>query len=83
MLEPTTDGDPGLLRVPLFVKLVADVYNPQQSISNKTDLLGKYINRQLSLGKRDFDRTNERKNSNWAYKTVNNEPDYKITKSHL
>jgi Effector-associated domain 10/NACHT domain len=83
MLEPTIEGDPGLLRVPLFVKLVADVYDPQQPISSKTDLLDKYIDRQLSLDKREIDRRKELDKSKWAYKTAKLEPDWKKTRSHL
>lgn len=79
MLEPTTEGDPGLLRVPLFVKLVADVYDPQQPISSKADLLDKYIDRQLSFDKREFDRRKELNEYKWAYKTVKLEPDWKKT----
>jgi predicted NACHT family NTPase len=83
MLEPTKEGDPGLLRVPLFVKLVADVYDPQQPISGKADLLDQYIDRQLSLDKREIDRRTELKKFKWAYKTVKLEPDWKKTRSHL
>jgi Effector-associated domain 10/NACHT domain len=79
MLEPTTEGDPGLLRVPLFVKLVADVYDPQQPISSKADLLDKYIDRQLSFDKREIDRRKELKEYKWAYKTTKLEPDWKKT----
>jgi hypothetical protein len=83
MLEPTTEGDPGLLRVPLFVKLVADVYDPQQPISSKADLLDKYIDRQLSLDKREIDHGNKQKDDRWAYRTVKLEPDWKKTRSNL
>jgi NACHT domain/Effector-associated domain 10 len=83
MLEPTTEGDPGLLRVPLFVKLVADVYDPQQPISSKADLLDKYIDRQLSFDKREIDRGNKQKDERWAYKTVKLEPDWKKTRKNL
>jgi hypothetical protein len=83
MLEPTVEGDPGLLRVPLFVKLMADVYDPQQPISSKADLLDKYIDRQLSFDKRDIDRRKELKEYQWAYRTVKLEPDWKKTRSHL
>jgi Effector-associated domain 10/NACHT domain len=83
MLEPTTEGDPGLLRVPLFVKLVADVYDPQQPISGKADLLDKYIDRQLSFDKREFDRRKELDEHKWAYKTVKLESDWKKTRSNL
>jgi Effector-associated domain 10/NACHT domain len=83
MLEPTIEGDPGLLRVPLFVKLVVDVYEPQQPISSKADLLDKYIDRQLSFDKREIDRRKGLNEYKWAYKTVKIEPDYKKTRSNL
>jgi hypothetical protein len=69
--------------VPLFVKLVADVYDPQQPISSKADLLDKYIDRQLSFDKREFDRRKELKEYKWAYKTVKLETDWKKTRSNL
>jgi hypothetical protein len=83
MLEPTTEGDPGLLRVPLFVKLVADVYDAQQPISGKADLLDKYIDQQLSFDKREIDRRKELNEYKWAYQTVKQEPDWKKTRSNL
>jgi hypothetical protein len=83
MLEPTTDGDPGLLRVPLFVKLVADVYDRQQPISSKADLLDQYINRQLSFDKREIDRRKELNEYKWAYKTAKLEPDWKKVHNNL
>jgi hypothetical protein len=83
MLETTTEGDPGLLRVPLFVKLVADVYDPQQPISSKADLLDKYIDRQLSFDKREIDRRKELDEYKWAYKTVKLEPAPKKTSGNL
>jgi NACHT domain len=83
MLKPITHDDPGLLRVPLFVKLVADVYDPQQPISGKADLLDKYIDRQLSFDKREFDRRKGLNDYKWAYKTVKMEPDWRKTRSNL
>ncbi len=83
MLASTTEGEPGLLRVPLFVKLVVDVYDPQQPISGKADLLDKYIDRQLSFDKRDRDRRNGLNEYKWAYKTVKIEPDWKKTRNNL
>jgi Effector-associated domain 10/NACHT domain len=83
MLEMTTEGDPGLLRVPLFVKLVADVYDRQQPISGKADLLDRYIDRQLSFDKRQIDRRKGLDDYSWAYQTVKLEPDWKKTRSNL
>lgn len=73
LLQLTTEGEPGLLRVPLFIKLLADVYDPQEPIKNKADLLEKYIEHQLSFDQRSSDRRKGMKNHRWAYKTVEKE----------
>ncbi|OCQ94784.1 NTPase (NACHT family) [Nostoc sp. MBR 210] len=83
LLEPTSDKEPGLLRVPLFIKLVVDVYNPQQPISNKADLLEKYIDRQLSRDTREQERRQNKEGGKWAYKTVEDEPGWQQTRSTL
>jgi hypothetical protein len=74
LLQATTEGEAGLLRVPLFIKLLANVYNPQEPIVNKTDLLEKYIERQLSFDQRERDHRKGLQNHRWAYKTVEKEP---------
>jgi Effector-associated domain 10/NACHT domain len=83
LLAPTIEGDSGLLRVPLFLKLLVDTYNPSQPISSKADLLDKYIDRQLSFDRREIDRRKELKKSQWAFKTANLEPDWRKTRSTL
>jgi NACHT domain len=83
MLRPTLELDPGFLRMPLFVKLVANVYEPQQPISSKADLLDKYIDRQLSFDKRNEDRRKELDEYQWSYKTVKLEPDWRKTYNTL
>jgi hypothetical protein len=83
LLEPTTEGDPGLFRVPLFLKLAADIYDPQQPILNKSDLLEKYIDQQLSREKREQDRRQDLENGQWAYKTVEKEPDWRQIRKTL
>ncbi|MBJ7298321.1 MAG: NACHT domain-containing protein, partial [Dolichospermum sp.] len=83
LLEPTSEGDPGLLRVPLFVKLVVDVYDLKQPISSKADLLEKYIDRQLSKDTREQERRKEKERGKWAYKTVEHEPDWRRTRNTL
>ncbi|MGM3306807.1 NACHT domain-containing protein [Anabaena sp. WFMT] len=83
LLEPTPEGEPGLLRVPLFVKLVVDVYDPQKPISSKADLLEKYIDRQLSIDTREQDRRKEKELSKWAYKTVEDEVGKRQTSGSL
>jgi predicted NACHT family NTPase len=76
LLEPTTEGDSGLFRVPLFLKLAADVYDPQKPILNKSDLLEKYIEKQLCPKTRKQDRCQVERRK-WAYKTVEEEPDWR------
>jgi Effector-associated domain 10/NACHT domain len=80
LMANTLEGDPGLLRLPLFVKFFADVYDPQQPINGKEDLLDKYIDLQLFFGKREFARHNGLNKRKWAYKTVKLEPDQKIVR---
>jgi tetrahydromethanopterin S-methyltransferase subunit B len=74
LLQATREGEAGLLRVPLFIKLLADVYDPQQPIKNKADLLEKYIERQLSFDQRSSDHRKGMKNHRWAYKIIEKEP---------
>ena len=80
LLKTTPEGDPGLLRVPLFVKLTADVYDPNEPIGSKKDLLEKYIERQLSFDQRERDRHKAIEKRKWAYKTVEAEPKLQETR---
>jgi hypothetical protein len=78
--ESITNDDISLLRTPLFINLLVDSYSDsKQVISSKTDLLDKYIDRQLSVDKRDRDRRKELNESKWAYKNIKLEPDRKKT----
>ncbi|GBL11617.1 hypothetical protein MSj_03124 [Microcystis aeruginosa Sj] len=83
LLETTPEGDPGLLRVPLFVRLTADVYDINEPISSKKYLLEKYIERQLSFDRRSQDRHKVIEKREWAYKTVETEPKLQETISSL
>lgn len=83
LLELTSEGDPGLLRVPLFVKLLVDVYDSKQPISSKADLLEKYIDRQLSKDTREQERRKEKEKGKWAYKTLEDEPHRRKTRKTL
>ncbi|MEG3437349.1 NACHT domain-containing protein, partial [Pannus brasiliensis CCIBt3594] len=74
LLEPTPEGDPGLLRVPLFINLAAFVHDPDDPIRGKSDLLERYIERQLNFDKRSSDRRKGTEKRKWAYKTVEVEP---------
>lgn len=82
LLEPTAEGDPGLLRIPLFVTLVVWAYDPQHPFQTKAELLDQYIARQLSRDVRDNCRDGLKK-KDWAYKTVDQEPDRQRTQQTL
>lgn len=83
LLEFDLEGDPGLLRIPLFVKLAINIYNPQQSIQGKRDLLEKYINHQLSPDKKQQDRRKQLEYRDWAYKTIEAESKWRETRKTL
>ena len=76
ILGPNEDGEPGLLRVPLFISIAATIYNEEQSFRNKGDLLEKYIEHQLSFDVRKDNRSDKRfAGRKWAFKTVEGECD--------
>ncbi|MGI0495271.1 NACHT domain-containing protein [Alkalinema pantanalense CENA528] len=90
LLDPVIDpenaeyDEPGLLRVPLFISLAAQVYEPDKPLKGKTDLFERYIDRQLSLKLRDADRNRkELKHRKWAFKRVQAEPDWRQTRQSL
>jgi hypothetical protein len=74
LLNPTPEGDPGLLRVPLFLKLMGEIFDPIDPIRSKQALLEKYTERQLSFDCRDHDRRKGLEARNWEYKTIEAEP---------
>jgi hypothetical protein len=77
LLEETEEGEPGLLRVPLFVTLAARAYNPQQPFQTKAELLQQYVDRQLLPDVRQSDRRKELQQRQWAYQTWEQEPDWR------
>jgi predicted NACHT family NTPase len=93
LLEPLPDEPVGLLRVPLFLSIAASVYEPDRPFLTKADLLEQYIDHQLSPEKRRSDRrrflTPQKPNQNaktgraWAYKTLEQEPDWRHTRHYL
>ncbi|NJR39625.1 MAG: NTPase (NACHT family) [Leptolyngbyaceae cyanobacterium CSU_1_4] len=83
LLEPDTEGEVGLLRVPLFVAMAAAVYEPSQRFGSKAELLEKYWERQLSRDTREGDRRQRVGDRRWAYKTVALEPDRSDTRRYL
>lgn len=74
LLQETTENHPGLLRIPLFLRFLVYSYNLQGTVSNKLELLEKYIKWQLSYDRRLRDRCKELKHYKWAYKTIRQEP---------
>ena len=83
LLEPTAEGDPGLLRIPLFVTLAASAYDPQHPFRTKAELLNQYVDRQLSPETRASERRNNLEKRDWAYKTPELEPDWRRTEQTL
>jgi hypothetical protein len=88
MLEPINDphrpeehGNPGLLRVPLFVSLAAQVYEEGRPLKSKYELFEKYIDQRLDEKTRKGDRRG--KQQNWAFKTVGNEPEWREARHSL
>lgn len=77
LLEPTEEGDPGLLRVPLFVSLAARVYDPQNPFQSKPELLKQYVEQQLSRDVRESDRRKELEGRSWVYNAPKLEPSQK------
>jgi len=84
MLEPDEEGEPGLLRVPLFISIAAAIYDEEQAFRSKGELLEKYIDRQLSFEVRKGDRRRkESEGQTWAFKTVEEEINYCQSKLYL
>ena len=83
LLEPDEHGDPGLLRVPLFVTLAARAYDPQRPFETRATLLAQYVDRQLSQEVRESDRRKDVERRRWAYPTPAQEPDWRQTEQTL
>jgi DNA polymerase III delta prime subunit len=70
-----TDSPSGLLRLPLFIKLAAEIYEPDKPFSGKRELLSRYIERQLQLGTRKNDRNHPSHNQyKWSFRRATSEP---------
>jgi hypothetical protein len=84
LLEPVIDpenpdyDEPGLLRVPLFISLAAQVYEKDQPLKGKADLFERYIDRQLSFDVREGDRHRIQQHDR-VFKTIEKEPNRKTT----
>ena len=90
LLEPVIDkenadyDEPGLLRVPLFISLAAQVYERDKPLKGKADLFDRYIDRQLSWDVRVGDRDRkEFKGRSWAFKRLEREADRREVRNSL
>jgi hypothetical protein len=89
LLQPVVDpenpdyDEPGLLRVPLFISLAAQVFEVDRPLKGKADLFDRYIDRQLSFDVRVSDRRKEVQKRDWAFKTVEREPDRQAVRNSL
>jgi DNA polymerase III delta prime subunit len=80
---PEAEGEPGLLRMPLFIDLAARVYEQNKPLMGKTDLFERYIDNQLSLEVRTFERRESMRKRDWAFKSLEKEPDWREVRSSL
>jgi hypothetical protein len=90
LLQPVVDlenpdyDEPGLLRVPLFLSLAAQVYEVDKPLKGKVNLFERYIVRQLELDQRENDHQSSRfENRQWAFKTIEAEPNWREVTSSL
>jgi NACHT domain len=81
LLQPVVDienpeyDEPGLLRVPLFIKLATESYTSDSKFSNKYELLESFIEYQISRDFRESERSRRALvKRSWAYKSINDEP---------
>ncbi len=81
--ENADNDEPGLLRVPLFISLAAQVYEQHKPLKGKADLFDRYINGQLSWDVREGDRRKDLVRRKWAFKTVKAETGWRETRHSL
>jgi MFS family permease len=78
-LHPDTEGKPGILQIPLFLKIAAEVGKP---LTDKDDLFEAYVNKRLCHKVKNWER-NRFRNKKWAYKKNDKEPTSKVAKHYL
>jgi hypothetical protein len=83
LMQPTEEGDPGLLQILLFISLAAQVYDSRSPFESEAELLGRYVDRRLSKDVRESDRRKDLKKKDWAHQTVEQEPNCTETKRYL
>ncbi|MFK8185819.1 MAG: NACHT domain-containing NTPase [Phormidesmis sp.] len=81
------DHDVAPMKIPLFVQMLAVAYAPGKRLADKGELFDAYIERRLCLDVRKWDRRLARKKSEgateWAYDSVEKEPELALTKRYL
>ena len=80
------EAETALLKIPLFLQILAIAYDPKKQISTKAALIDVYTVRQLSLDMRKQDRKRASKKErgvDWAYKAVEEESNFEITRRYL
>ena len=86
LLKPSEREESALLQIPLFLQILAIAYQPNKTLSSKSELLSAYTTHRLSLRMREEDRRLACKKElkiAWAYKTVDEEPGMKLTNRYL
>jgi DNA polymerase III delta prime subunit len=77
LLEPVVPhyDETGLLRVPLFLRWAAEIYCPERPLTNKAELLERYVKHHLDLDTRDAERSQKGlKNRDWVFTEIQWEP---------
>lgn len=78
-LQPDAEGKPGILQIPLFLRIVAEVGKP---FAHQSELLEVYIDQRLSRDVVDWEEGHF-KNKPWAYRNAHQEPNRQRTKHYL
>jgi len=83
MLELDTEGNPGILRVPLLLSMAAVTYDGQ-AFANRADLYEAYVEHRLLYDTRKADRDwRSHQKREWAYPALAQEPDSRQTQRTL
>ena len=88
LLKASTNAplEPALLKIPLFLQILAAAYQPQKVITNKKELFDAYLDRRLSEPVRQWDRSQASKkvtSIQFAYDSVETEPSAEDTECYL
>ncbi len=81
MVQPDSEGKPGILQIPLLLRMAAEVY-VGKPFGSKIDLLEAYINQRLEHEVKAWERRQSRKRK-WAYNSIDKEPKWRQTRHYL